>query len=72
MLAILIFLLYNGNPNGEKGRKSKKQGESIMRTKGIVLLESNAAVLSQLKDSIEQAEDFHLLHYNQIEFLLLV
>lgn len=34
-----------------------------MRTKGIVLLESNSAVLSQLKDSFEQAEDFHLLHY---------
>ncbi len=33
-----------------------------MRSKGIVLLESNTAVLSQLKDSVEKAEDFHLLH----------
>jgi len=33
-----------------------------MRTKGIVVLESNAAVLEELKVAIEKSEDFHIVH----------
>lgn len=33
-----------------------------MRTKGIVVLESNVAVLGQLKELFEKTDDFHVLH----------
>ena len=33
-----------------------------MKAKGVILLESNTAVLSQLKEAFEKAEDFHILH----------
>ena len=33
-----------------------------MRQRGVVLLESNSAVLGQLKEEFEKAEDFQVLY----------
>ena len=42
--------------------KNKLKGEEIMRSNSVILLESNGAVLAQLKEAFEESKDFQVLY----------
>ena len=58
MIYILQNMYYNSITNLER---VKKVG-GIMKTKSVILLESNVAVLSQLKDAFTESKQYHVAY----------